>query len=71
MVSDSLHLSPEQEFAHKLAAQELAKYCQEFSRWRKSKGCSAASEKSQRAPGGMLVSPAMKKPDPPVPHSSA
>ena len=42
MTPDSLpHLSPEQEFAHKLAAQELAKYCQEFSRWRKSKGRSA------------------------------
>ena len=38
MTPDSLpHLSPEQEFAHKLAAQELAKYCQEFSRWRKSR----------------------------------
>jgi hypothetical protein len=71
MTLDSLpHLSPEQEFAHKLAAQELAKYCQEFSRWRKSKGFSAASEKSQRAQG-MLVLPPMKKPDPSVPHSSA
>ena len=39
MASDSLpDLSPEQEFAHKLAAQELAKYCQEFSRWRKQNG---------------------------------
>ena len=38
MASHSLpHLSPEQEFGHKLAAQELAKYLQEFSRWRKSK----------------------------------
>ena len=36
MALDSLlHLSPEQEFALKLAAQELATYCQEFSRWRK------------------------------------
>jgi hypothetical protein len=71
MSSDSLpYLSPEQEFAHKLAAQELAKYCQEFSRWRKSKGCSAAAEKAQRAQG-MLILPPMKKPDPAVPHSSA
>jgi hypothetical protein len=71
MALDSLpHLSPEQEFAHKLAAQELAKYCQEFSRWRRSKGLSAASEKSQRGQG-MLISPPMKKPDPPVPHPSA
>jgi hypothetical protein len=39
MPSDSLsRFSPEQEFAHKLAAQELAKYCQDFSRWRESKG---------------------------------
>lgn len=38
MPSDPLsHLSPEQESAHKLAARELAKYCQDFSRWRKSK----------------------------------
>ena len=37
MPSDSLsRFSPEQEFAHKLAAQELAKYCQDFSRWRES-----------------------------------
>ena len=57
MASDSLpDLSPEQEFAHKLAAQELAKYCQEFSRWRIAKRGSAASEKSQRVQG-MLTPP--------------
>jgi hypothetical protein len=70
MASDSLpDLSPEQEFAHKLAAQELAKYCQEFSRWRMTKWGSAASAKSQRAQG-TLVPPHTEKPDPPVPHSS-
>jgi GH24 family phage-related lysozyme (muramidase) len=43
MPSDTLpELSPEQNFAHKLAAQELAKYCQEFSRWRKTKRGRAA-----------------------------
>jgi hypothetical protein len=62
--------SPEQSFAHKLAAQELAKYCQEFSRWRRTKRGSAALEKSlpaQGAPGP--ISP--KKSDPPAPHSTA
>ena len=71
MASDSIpDLSPEQEFARKLAAQEVAKYCQEFWRWRIRKRGSTGSEKSQRAQA-MLVPPPMKKPDPPVPHSSA
>jgi hypothetical protein len=62
--------SPEQEFARKLAAQELAKYCQEFSRWRKTKRGSAALDKSLRTQG-TLAPPPVKKPDTPVPHSSA
>jgi hypothetical protein len=71
MPSDSLpDLSPEQKFARKLAAQELAKYCQEFSRWRKTKRGSAAMDKSLRAQG-TLVAPPMKKPDTPAPRSSA
>jgi hypothetical protein len=71
MPSDSLpDLSSEQEFARKLAAQQLAKYCQEFSRWRVTKRGRAASEKPQPAQG-MLVSPPLKEPDPPVPQSSA
>jgi hypothetical protein len=71
MLSDFLpELSPEQEKAHKLAAQELAKYCEEFSRWRKTKRGSAASEKSLRA-RGMPVPPPTKKPGSPVPNSSA
>ena len=38
MPSDNLpDLSPEQQFARKLAAQELARYCQEFSHWRKTR----------------------------------
>jgi hypothetical protein len=64
------NLSPEQEFAHKLAARELAKYCQEFSRWRITKRGHAATEEFQRAQG-KLVPPPMKKTDPPVPHFSA
>jgi hypothetical protein len=71
MPSDSLpDLSAEQKFARKLAAQELAKYCQEFSRWRKTKRGSAALDKSLRAQG-TLAAPPMKKPDTPAPHSSA
>ena len=71
MALDSLpHLSPEQEFAHKLAAQELAKYCQEFSRWRKSKKgqCSLGNIS---APAGYAGIASLKKADAPVPHSSA
>jgi hypothetical protein len=71
MPSDSLpELSPEQKFARKLAAQELAKYCQEFSRWRRTKRGSAALDKSLRAQG-TLGPPPLKKPDSPAPHSSA
>jgi hypothetical protein len=71
MASNSLpDLSPEQEFARKLAAQELAKYCQEFSRWRKTKRGSATLEKSLRTQG-TLAPPPMKKPGTPAPHSPA
>jgi hypothetical protein len=57
-------LSPEQNFAHKLAAQELAKYCQEFSRWRKTRRGRAAVD---NAPAGRcrLEVPAMKEPKQP------
>jgi hypothetical protein len=71
MLSESpANLSPDQIFARKFAAQELAKYCQEFSRWRKTKRASAALDKSSilQGPQGPL---SMKKPDSPVPHSSA
>ena len=35
MESNSLpDLSPEHSYAHKIAAKELAKYCQEIARWR-------------------------------------
>jgi GH24 family phage-related lysozyme (muramidase) len=43
MLSDPLpHLSPEQISSHQLAARELAKYCQDFARWRKTKQGRAA-----------------------------
>lgn len=70
MASGSLpHLSPEQEYALKLATQELAKYCQEFWRWRQSaKGQRSLDKISARA-GYAGIAP-LKKPDPPVPHPS-
>ena len=71
MPSDPLsHLSPEQESAHKLAARELAKYCQDFSRWRESKGGQSSLEKIS-APTGYAGSASLNKPDPPVPHPPA
>jgi len=71
MPSDSFpDLSPEEKLARKLAAQELAKYCQEFSRWRKTKRGAAALNKPSPAHGPLSPSP-MKKADPPSPHSSA
>jgi hypothetical protein len=71
MSSDSLaHLSPEQESAHKLAAQELAKYCQELSRWRRSKRGQCSLEKIS-TPARYAGIASLKKPAPPVPHSSA
>ena len=45
MLSDPLpYLSPEQISARQLAARELAKYCQEFARWRKTKRGRAAMD---------------------------
>jgi hypothetical protein len=71
MPSDSPpDLFPEQKFARKLAAQELAKYCQEFSRWRTTKRGSAALDKSLRAQGA-LAPPPLEKPNTPAPNSSA
>ena len=61
--------SPEQEFAHKLAAQELAKYCQELSRWRRSKGGQCSLRKLS-APAGHAGKATPKKPVPAVPQSS-
>ncbi len=71
MPSESLpDLSPEQKLARKFAAQELAKYCQEFSRWRRTKRGGTALEKCLPVQGTQGP-PTMKKPDSPAPHSSA
>jgi len=71
MLSDSSsELSAEEKLARKLAAQELAKYCQEFSCWRRTKRGRAIMDKPLPAPG-TLGSPPMKESDPPAPHSSA
>jgi len=71
MPSESfVDLSPEEKFARKLAAQELVKYCQEFSRWRKTNRGSAALDKSQPVPGTQGAPP-VKKPAPPAPYPSA
>jgi len=60
--------SPEQVFARKLAAQELAKYCEEFSRWRKTRAGSAALDKGL-AQTTLEPFPLQKR-DAPLPHSS-
>jgi len=68
MPSDSLpDLSPEQVLARKFAAQELAKYCEEFYRWRTTKRGSAALNKP--LPAQRL--PPLNKLDPPAPRSPA
>ena len=63
-------LSPEHSYAHKIAAKELAKYCQEFAR----------SRTAKRGSGGFVHSPRMRdilvphlneKPEPPKPSSAA
>jgi len=70
MPSDSSpELSPEEKLARKLAAQELAKYCQEFSRWRKTKRGRAILDESRPAPP-TLAPPPIKESDPPAPRSS-
>jgi hypothetical protein len=68
MASNSLpDLSPEHANAHKIAARALAKYWQEFARWRTADRVSAGSLRPLR-PQGMLVTPLTKKPDPSVTH---
>jgi GH24 family phage-related lysozyme (muramidase) len=73
MTPESLpHLSPEHELAHKIAAQEQTKYCQEFWRWRKSRGgqCSLG-EISAPAEYADLASRKEGRPFLPMPHPSA
>jgi len=69
MVSNSRgELTPEQAIARKLAAQELARHWQEFSRWRQAERCNEAADKSLQT-RGMLAPPRTSKPDPSVPGS--
>jgi hypothetical protein len=68
MPSDSLpDLSPEQLLARKFAAQELAKYCEEFYHWRRTKQGSAALNRPLPTQGPLPLN----KPTPPAPRSSA
>jgi hypothetical protein len=71
MESNSLpDLSPEHSYAHRIAAKELAKYCQEFARWRTAK----------RRNSGLVQDPGRREnllprlneePGPPKPYSAA
>jgi len=47
-------LSSEYSDAHKIAARELIKYCQEFERWRTAERCSTGPAQDPRR-RGMLV----------------
>jgi hypothetical protein len=68
MSSDPLpDLSPEQISARQLAAQELAKYCQEFARWRRTKRGRAAVDNPLAAQRTAEVA-SVKKPE--LPSSS-
>jgi hypothetical protein len=71
MESDSYpDLSPEQLYAHKVAAKELVKYCEEFARWRTAKWGRARSVQSPRMREN-LVPRLNEKPGPPEPYSAA
>jgi len=62
--------SSEQAFARKRAAQELARYCQEFSRWLETKRGRAAVDQSLPKQAILRPTP-MKAPDAPAPRTSA
>jgi len=63
-------LSPEQLYAHKVAAKELVRYCEEFARWRTAKRGIARSVQSPRMREN-LVPRLNEKPEPPKPCSAA
>jgi len=64
MASDSHpELSPEYSHAHKIAARELAKYCQEFDRWRTAERCLVGLAPDPRK-RGMLAPHLAGKPAP-------
>jgi len=60
-------LSPDRAYALKLAARELARYCEEFALWRKTKrGCLAV----QSLPRPKMPLPhLMRNPPPPEPNT--
>ena len=58
-------LSPEYTNAHKIAARELAKYCQEFDRWRTAERFSDGQAQDPRR-RGMLVPHRPVRPAPPA-----
>jgi len=69
MPSESLSdLSAEQVSAHKFAARELARYCQEFSRWRKTKRGAIALDRVRRLKDAQV--PFSSKPGAPPAHPS-
>jgi len=71
MEFDSLpDLSPEHTYAHKIAARELVKYCEEFARWRIAKRGSAGPVQSPRT-REIPVPRLSEKPGPPEPFSAA
>ena len=71
MSSDLLpYSSPEEISARQLAARELAKYCQEFSRWRRTKRGSAAVDNSV-APRRRPEEASVKKPELPLLSNAA
>ena len=63
-------LSPEQSYAHKIAAKELVKYCEEFARWRTAQHGSARPVQSPRMREN-LVPGLNEKPGPLEPRSPA
>jgi hypothetical protein len=62
-------LSPEQSYAHKIAAKELVKYCEEFARWRTAKQGRARGQSPRMREN--LVPRLNEKPGPPKPFPAA
>jgi len=60
-------LSPEYSYAHKIAAKELLKYCQEFNRWRTAQRRSEVPTQDPRR-RGMLLPHVAGKLTPPERH---
>ena len=63
-------LSPEYSKAHKIAAKELVKYCQEFDRWRTTAERRSAGPAQDPRRRGMLVPHLAVRPAPPERQSA-